>query len=99
MKSKIWGISFEDLVVGPYIYRYTEIKNPFQKDDSWFVGLNEKFLRDTIERKIHKLILRVGEKEIIIVPPNKKEIKKMEFEVIPSMFQNGQPMKIYHWKI
>ena len=97
--KKIWGISFEDINSGGYIFRRIIINNPFMEDGKWFVGLNEKFLEDTLKSGIHKLILMVGQREIMITPPTKKEIKKMEFEVIPSMFQNGQPMKIYHWKI
>ena len=101
--KKIWGIEFNDEYVDGYIFRRVEIKNPFQKDDDWFVGLNEKFLLDTIERKIHKLILKVGEKEIIVAPPNKKEIKQMVkekmFEDRKSMFQGSPDMRIYHWKI
>lgn len=97
--KRIWGISFEDINSGGYIYRYTEIKNPFQKNDSWFVGLNEKFLRDTIEKGVHRLVLKVGEREIVVAPPNKKEIKRMNFEDIPSMFQNGQSMRVFHYKL
>ena len=97
--KKIWGISFEDINSGGYIFRRIIINNPFMEDGKWFVGLNEKFLEDTLKNGIHKLILVVGQREIMITPPTKKEIKKMEFEVIPSMFQNGQSMRIYHWKI
>ena len=99
MPKRIWGIEFTDEVSGNFIFRRAEIKNPFMKNDKWFAGLNEKFLKDTIEKGIHKLILVVGQREIIVSPPTKKEIKRMEFEDIPSMFQGSPPMRVYHWKI
>ena len=101
--KKIWGISFTDIYTGNYLYRYTEIKNPFQKDNSWFVGLNEKFLQDCLVKKVWRLILKVGEREIVVAPPTKKEIKRMVkekmFEDRKSMFSGSPDMRIYHYQI
>ena len=98
-RKRIWGIEYEDIVSGNYKFRRAIIKNPFMKKDNWYAGLNQKFLEDTLKTGIHKLILIIGQREIIITPPAKKEIKKMDFEDKESMFQGSPPMRIYHYKI
>ena len=97
--KRTWGLEYEEIISGPYKFWRVFIKNPFQKDEKWYAGLNQKFLENALKSGIHRLILVVGQKEIIVAPPTKKEIKRMEFEDIPSMFQGSPPMRIYHWKL
>ena len=97
--KRIWGISFEDINSGDYIFRRIIINNPFMENGEWFVGLNEKFLNDVIDKRIHRLVLKIGKREILIKPPNKKEIKKLKFEMKKSMFENSPDLKIYHYPL
>lgn len=98
---RIWGIIFEEIIVDGEIYWKADIDNPFWEDNKLKIGLNQKFLEKARQRGVKKLILKVGEREIMRDLPAPKEIKAKdklkEYEERPSLFSGKPPMRIYHF--
>lgn len=104
MQERIWGLKFEDILTqDDKVFRYTYIDNPFMEGGKYKIGLNEKFLKSALEKGIEKLIIKIGQKEIMMTPPSlkilKQKNKSKEFEDKPSMFQGSSPMRIYYFLI
>ena len=95
---KIWGIKFEEIFDGNYLFFKLYIRNPFELEDNKLrVGINEKLLAEAQKRGVHRFI--IGER-MIPVPTEKElknKIKAKEFEDKPSMFQGSKPMRIYYF--
>ena len=94
---KIWGVSVERISDDPYfgIWRL-QIRNPFEKNNSMYIGVGEKILKQAKIENVKKFLVTIGGKEIELDYP---DLEKTPFEEIPSKFENGKPMKIYHLKV
>lgn len=101
--KRIWGIEYEEIFDGQFLIWRAKIKNPFKVDLGWTVGLNEKFLREAMRIGVNKFILEVGQREIMMEVPDRKQLetkdKEKEFEMKPSLFEKSPAMKIYHFKL
>jgi len=102
-KFKIWGLQIEEILVDDKVFWKTDVRNPFKLDDKWQVGLNEKFFRECWRNGVDKIILQIGEREIMMEVPSSKSLKKKvkagEYEDKPSLFKGSAPMRIYHFKV
>jgi len=100
---KIWGLNIEEIISDEYILWKIEIRNPFKENNKWKVGLNEKLFRLAWKRGVEKLILNIGQKEIMLNIPNNKDLKRKvkvgEYEDKKSMFINSTPMRIYYFSV
>lgn len=104
IRHHLWGIEYQKLYQDPE-YRIWQIKidKPFMKDGRWQFGLNAKLLEEARGQGVKKLRIIIGQKEISMKPPSTGELKRKEtggeYEDRPSMFLEGQPIRIYHFTI
>ena len=98
-KRRTWGIEHFDEWRNEYLYRHAEIRNPFNDNGKWTVSLNEKFLLECIVEGVHRIVVKVGEREMQMAVPPAKYLKQLEkegmVEVKKSMFQGSPDMKLY----
>jgi len=100
----LWGIKdIEEIWVdGKFFWKFA-IRNPFKQDGGYNVGLNEKLLRQAIKRGVEAFILKIGEREVMMNPPNLKDIKnktkKKEYEDRKSLFKGSEPMRIFYFTV
>ena len=95
--NKIQGLEFEPISEDPYfgIWRLF-CRNPFEKDGNMYIGINEKLLRTAHVQNVKKFIVQIGGKDLEVNVP---QLDKLPFEEIPSKFENGKTMKIYHVRV
>ena len=100
---KIWGLEYSELIVDGQIWWRPKIRNPFYDKGKWTIGLNEKFLRLAIETGVVKFLIRIGNKDVMMTTPTKKQmrmkVKNGEYNDKDSMFENSQPMRIFYFSI
>ena len=103
MIKRIWGLEFEEIMSDSYKLWRVWVRKPFKKEGCWQIGLNEKFLNTASSQGVDNLLLILGERETYFKVPNEKDLKTKdkqgEFELMPSIFKDGLPMKIYHFKL
>lgn len=101
--KRIWGIEYEELYVDDKLFWKFHIRNPFKQNGGYKIGLNEKFLQIALNKGVEQLILKIGEREIMMTPPGKKELKKKvkanEYEDRQSMFEGSLPMRIFYFNV
>lgn len=99
MTNRTWGIEWTDEWRDDYLFRHATIRNPFKEDNGWKITLNEKFLKECLRDGVHKIVIKVGEREFTLTPPPEKYLKELEkegkVEIKPSLFENAPPMKLY----
>jgi len=99
---KIWGLQFESRIIDGQIWWFPTIHKPFF-ENGWNIGLNEKFLREAIKKGVAKFVIKVGEREVFMTPPDEKQLKQKvenkEYEEMPSMFQGSPPLKIFKFRL
>ena len=95
--QRIWGLQIQRVSEDPYfgIWKLL-IRNPFELNGNMYIGVGEKILKQAKIENVKKFLVTIGGKEIELDYP---DLEKTPFEEIPSKFENGKPMKIYHLKI
>ena len=97
--KRTWGLLHYDIWQEDYLFRHVKIKNPFKEDGRWKITLNERFLQNCILDGVHKIVVKVGEREFQLNPPPLKYLKELEkkgeVEIKPSLFENAEPMKLF----
>ena len=101
--KRIWGIEYQEIYTGgDFIMWRLFVREPFNQE-GWKVGINEKLIRKAQQKRVNKFLLVVGQREIPMRVPTKKDIKRLdksgEFEIKQSLFEGSDPMKIYFFKI
>lgn len=101
--KKIWGLPYEEIYCDGYIIWKLYLSKPFLKNGKWFIGINEKTIREAQRSGVSRFILQIGQKEISMNVPTKQELTKKEnygeVELRPSMFRGSPPMKIYYFEL
>ena len=101
--NRIWGIEYEELYVDGKIFWKFHIRNPFKQNGGYKIGLNHKFLLTALQKGVEQFILKIGEREVMMTPPDKKELKKKvkakEYKDKKSMFEGSPDMRIYFFLI
>ena len=102
-KKRIRGIEVEEILLDGRRFWRVGIQKAFQKDGSWWFGLNDRLLKKARENKIEELIVEVGNQTTYLRPLSEKELKekelKGEFEIRKSKFKGSPNWKIYYFKI
>ena len=98
--KRTWGLEWYDIWQEDYLFRHAKIRSPFKQDGRWKITLGEKFLKECIRDGVHKIVVKVGEREFLLNPPPEKYLKELEkkgeVEIKPSLFENAQPMKLFN---
>jgi hypothetical protein len=101
--KKIWGIKYEEIYSDDYLLWKLYIKKPFFNNGYFCFGINEKLINRAINEGVDKFIVMVGKREVSMRVPTRRELKekekRKEYEIKPSMFENGKSMKIYYFAI
>ena len=97
--KRTWGVEWYDEFRDDYLFRHVKIRNPFRDESHWKITLNEKFLLECIRDGVHKILVKVGEREFHLNPPPGKYLKELEkkgeVEIKQSIFEGSKPMKLY----
>lgn len=104
LKERIYGIEYEEETDGERIRWKLHIRNPFKMaDGKWRIGIADKVLEKAQQRGVEKFIVKVGEREMLMRVPDKKEIKRKlkakEFEHKDSYFLNNPGFNILHFTL
>ena len=101
--QRTWGLLHYDIWQAEYLFRHVKIHNPYKEENGWKISLNEKFLKSCMIDGVHKIVIKVGEREFELNPPPIKYLKEMEkkgeVEIKPSMFENAPAMKLFIFKL
>lgn len=108
---KFWGLEVEEIRSDDYIFwRIFNLKKPFYHNGFYWAGINIKLLEEAFKKGVSRLYVWWEDFEDdvgIPLPTNERGMKRLlkekekekEFEVIPSKFEGGEPMKIYWFVI
>ena len=105
MTYNFWGLQVkEEITDWGTIWWYFTINNPFElADHRHRIGINEKLLKEAIKRVVERFVIKVGQQEIKMWSPTKimlrEKKKRKEYELKPSIFENGKPMPIYYFLV
>ena len=102
-KKRTWGLLWWDEWRDEYLFRHVQIDNPYQENEEWKITINEKFCKECIEDKVHKIVLHIGQREQEIYPPSKTTLKQLkrlkEYTDKPSMFTGSPAMRLYKIRV
>lgn len=98
---KIYDMQVEEEVnpVDGMVRWKLHIRNPFKmKDGKWRIGINDRVLERAQQRGVEKFILTVGQREMLMRVPDKREVKRKikaeEFQHMDSLFEGNSGFNI-----
>ena len=96
---KYWGQEYQEEYCDEIIRWTTEIRHPFNDGGKLRFTLNEKFLAEAQNRGVDHILVKVGQKEIILRTPTKRALKEMkkngQVKIEPGYY--GKPFKLYEF--
>ncbi|HEC66087.1 MAG TPA: hypothetical protein ENI23_12405 [bacterium] len=101
---KIYGMDILEETDGERIRWKLHIRSPFKMaDGKWRIGIADKVLERAQQRGVEKFILTVGQREMLMRVPDKREVKRKirskEFEHMDSLFENNPGFDILTFTI
>ena len=96
---KIYGVDIIEESDGERIRWKLHIRNPFRMaDGKWRIGIADKVLERAQQRGVEKFVVKVGERELMMRVPDKKEVKRKikaeEYQHMDSLFEGNSGFDI-----
>ena len=100
----IWGIEYEEIYADILIWELKFKNGPFKMaDGNWYIGIGSKLIRVAQKQNVDRFILKLGKRDIEMSVPTefiiKQKDKDKEYKMLPSLFPDGDDMKIYYFRL